>query len=98
MNTTRNTAQSNRPSSGQNAAPSQESQAGAFESSLPKLPSLSLPKGGGAIHGMGEKFMVNSSNGTGSTTVPITVSPARGGVQPVLTLTYNSGAGNGVFG
>jgi hypothetical protein len=32
------------------------------------LPSVTLPKGGGAIRGMGEKFSVNTATGTGSLT------------------------------
>ncbi|KAF1983001.1 SpvB-domain-containing protein [Aulographum hederae CBS 113979] len=66
-------------------------------SALPAAPSLSLPKGGGSIHGIGEKFDVNSSTGTGSASIPIKVSPARG-VQPQLSVNYNSGSGNSVFG
>jgi hypothetical protein len=34
-------------------------------------PSLSLPKGGGAIKRIGEKIGVNSVNGTGSLSVPV---------------------------
>ena len=34
-------------------------------------PSISLPKGGGAIRGMGEKFAANPVTGTGSMSVPI---------------------------
>ena len=34
-------------------------------------PSLSLPKGGGAIRGIGEKFAANPVTGTGSMSVPI---------------------------
>ena len=40
------------------------------------LPSLSLPKGGGAVRGLGEKVEVNAVNGTASTTDPIPTSPA----------------------
>ena len=62
------------------------------------LPSLSLPKGGGAIRGIGEKFAANPVTGTGSMTVPIAVSPGRSGFGPQLSLSYDSGAGNGPFG
>ena len=62
------------------------------------LPSVSLPKGGGAIRGMGEKFAANPVTGTGSFTVPIPTSPGRSGFEPKLALSYDSGAGNGVFG
>ncbi len=34
-----------------------------------KPPSLSLPKGGGAIRGIGEKFTTNPATGTGTLTV-----------------------------
>lgn len=61
-------------------------------------PSISLPKGGGAIRSIGEKFGANPVNGTGSLTVPITTSPGRSGFGPILSLAYNSGAGNGPFG
>ena len=61
-------------------------------------PSISLPKGGGAIRGIGEKFAANPVTGTGSMTVPIAVSPGRSGFGPQLSLSYDSGAGNGPFG
>jgi YD repeat-containing protein len=59
---------------------------------------VSLPKGGGAIQGIGEKFDVNPVTGTGSLSIPIAVSPGRSGFSPQLTLSYDSGAGNGPFG
>ena len=61
-------------------------------------PSINLPKGGGAIHGIGEKFAANPVTGTGSMTVPIATSPGRSGFGPELSLSYDSGAGNGAFG
>jgi hypothetical protein len=61
-------------------------------------PQVSLPKGGGAIRGIGEKFTANPVTGTGSLTVPIALSPGRSGVGPQLSLLYDSGAGNGPFG
>ena len=63
-----------------------------------QAPAISLPKGGGAIRGMGEKFAANPVTGTGSMTVPIATSPGRSGFGPQLTLSYDSGAGNGPFG
>lgn len=68
------------------------------KSSLISAPSISLPKGGGAIRGMGEKFAANPVTGTGSMTVPIATSPGRSGFGPQLSLSYDSGAGNGPFG
>src|SRR5713101_4930037 len=61
-------------------------------------PSISLPKGGGAIRDIGEKFAANPVTGTGSMTVPIATSPGRSGFGPQLSLSYDSGAGNGPFG
>lgn len=61
-------------------------------------PSISLPKGGGAIRGIGEKFAANPVTGTGSLSVPIAASPGRSGFGPQLSLSYDSGAGNGPFG
>src|SRR5438876_5023444 len=70
----------------------------ADQSSAPAFPSISLPKGGGAIRGMGEKFAANPVTGTGSMSVPIATSPGRSGFGPQLSLSYDSGAGNGPFG
>jgi RHS repeat-associated protein len=61
-------------------------------------PTISLPKGGGAIRGIGEKFAANPVTGTGSMTVPIATSPGRSGFGPQLSLSYDSGTGNGPFG
>lgn len=62
------------------------------------LPSISLPKGGGAIRGIDEKFSANPVTGTSSMTVAIATSPGRSGFGPQLSLSYDSGAGNGPFG
>ena len=67
------------------------------DSSSP-IPSINLPKGGGAIRGIGEKFGANPVTGTGSMRIPLHVSPGRSGFHPQLALTYDSGAGNGPFG
>jgi RHS repeat-associated protein len=61
-------------------------------------PQLALPKGGGAIRSMGEKFSVNAVTGTAALTVPISLSPGRSGFGPELSLSYDSGSGNGPFG
>lgn len=63
-----------------------------------KAPAVSLPKGGGAIRGIGEKFAANPVTGTGLLTIPIATSPGRSGFGPQLALSYDSGAGNGPFG
>src|SRR6516225_2653408 len=61
-------------------------------------PQISLPKGGGAIRGIGEKFAANPVTGTGSLTVPIFTSPGRSGFGSQLSLSYDSGSGNSPFG
>src|SRR5258708_13053402 len=63
-----------------------------------RAPSISLPKGGGAIRGLGEKFGANPVTGTGSMTVPIATSPGRSGFGPQLSLSYDSGSANVPFG
>ncbi|NCU35448.1 toxin [Candidatus Falkowbacteria bacterium] len=61
-------------------------------------PLVQLPKGGGAIKGIGEKFQANPLTGTASITVPISISAGRAGFTPQLSLSYDSGSGNGAFG
>ena len=59
---------------------------------------ISIPKGGGALQGIGETFKPDLFTGTGNFTVPIVVPPGRNGLQPQLALTYSTGNGNGAFG
>ncbi len=61
----------------------------ANESFQVSAPSISLPKGGGAIRGIGEKFAANPMTGTGSMMVPIATSPGRSGFGPQLSLSYH---------
>jgi hypothetical protein len=74
---------------------SQTDSAGASQFSAP---SLSLPKSGGAIRGIGEKFAANPVTGTASLAVPVFTSPSRAGFSPQLVLSYDSGSGNSPFG
>ena len=46
---------------------------------------------------MGEKFAANPVTGTGSMSVPVATSPGRLSSAPQLSLSYDSGAGNGPF-
>src|SRR5215472_6941559 len=59
---------------------------------------ISLPKGGGAVKGIGETFQPNLFSGTGNFSVPIFTSPGRNRFGPQLTLQYSTGNGNGPFG
>jgi RHS repeat-associated protein len=61
-------------------------------------PIVQLPKGGGAIKGIGEKFEANPVTGTASISVPVTLSSGRQGFTPQLALSYDSGSGNGPYG
>lgn len=56
-----------------------------------------MPKGGGAIKGMGETFQPNEFSGTGAFSIPFSVSPGRG-LAPSLSVNYSSGSGNSPFG
>lgn len=71
---------------------------GTTKSNAIEVPSISLPKGGGAIKGIDEKFEVNAANGTSSFSIPLPLSPNRNGFTPPLSLSYNSGTGNSLFG
>lgn len=59
---------------------------------------ISLPQGGGALHGIGEQFSPDLYTGTGNFIVPITLPPDRNGFQPQLNLVYSTENGNGPFG
>ncbi|WP_293115954.1 SpvB/TcaC N-terminal domain-containing protein, partial [Moorena sp. SIO4G3] len=58
---------------------------------------LSLPKGGGAIQGIGETFQASEFTGTASLSIPIGTSSCRG-FEPKISVDYSSGSGNGSFG
>lgn len=64
----------------------------------PELPSITLPKGGGAIRGLDEKLSVNQATGTATMTAGVFTSTARNGFGPTLSLSYDSSSGNGPFG
>lgn len=63
----------------------------------PKLrldpPTISLPKGGGALKSIDETYTVNPSNGTCSLSLPLPFSPSRGGYMPPVRARYDSGSG-----
>ena len=61
-------------------------------------PSVSLPKGSSAIHGLGEKINADPVTDTDSMPIPIATSPGRSDFEPQLNLAYDSGSGNGPFG
>ncbi|SFU01179.1 RHS repeat-associated core domain-containing protein [Geodermatophilus amargosae] len=63
-----------------------------------QAPTVELPRGGGAIRGIGEKFSANPVTGTATLTIPLPASPGRSGFGPSLTLSYDSGGAQGSFG
>lgn len=63
-----------------------------------EAPQISLPKGGGAIRGIDEKFTANPVTGTGSLSIPLALTAGRSGFGPQHSLSYDSGQGNGPFG
>ena len=68
-----------------------------MESKTISVSQTSLPKGGGAIKGIGETFQPHEFCGTAGLSIPIPTSPCRG-FEPHLSLDYSSGSGNGIFG
>jgi RHS repeat-associated protein len=66
--------------------------------SQPSAPSIEVPRGGGAVRGIDEKFAVNPVAGTGTMSIPLVGSPGRSKFGPRLALSYDSGSGNGPFG
>ncbi len=70
----------------------------ATKSNAIEIPSIELPRGGGALRGIDEKFEVNAANGTSGLTIPLPFSPGRNGFTPDVNLRYNSGGGNSEFG
>lgn len=56
----------------------------ATESNAIKIPEISLPKGGGALKGIDEKFQVNAANGTAAFTILLPVTSGRNGFFPSL--------------
>jgi hypothetical protein len=47
---------------------------------------------------MEEKFAANPVMGAGAMSVPTATSPGRASFEPQFSVSYDSGAGNGIFG
>ncbi len=86
------------PTSSTQSTASAQSSPSSGPSHVLSPPSVSLPKGGGAIRGIGEKLSANPFTGSATFTIPIFTSPGRAGFQPELNLTYSAGSGNSPFG
>ncbi len=62
-----------------------------------EAPHVSLPKGGGAIKGLGESFAPQAFSGSGGFSIALPGAAARG-FTPSLSIGYASSGGNGIFG
>jgi hypothetical protein len=51
---------------------------------------IALPKGGGALAGLGEKFSLDLRTETGNFKVPINSPRGRSGFQPVINLVLDN--------
>lgn len=65
------------------------------ESSQIQVPQILLTKGGDAMKGIGEKFATGPITGADSLSIPISSSPDRSGFGLQLSLSNDSGSGNG---
>lgn len=68
------------------------------QSNAVATPSIVLPKGGGAVRAIDEKFSVNAANGTCELTIALPFSKTRSGLDGSVALRYSSGSGNSAFG
>jgi RHS repeat-associated protein len=59
---------------------------------------LSLPDGPGSIRGLGETFEPSLFTGTAKYGIGLTVPPAAGAAKPAISISYDSGEGNGPLG
>ncbi len=53
-----------------------------------QVPQITLPKGGGALKGIDEKFQVNAANGTAGFSIPLPISKFRSAIAPAFSLSY----------
>ena len=58
-----------------------------------RLPEPTLPKGGTPVHGLGEKFSVDTLTGTATLSVAVATDAGRGASTAEIALTHHPGAG-----
>lgn len=61
-------------------------------------PVLSTGRGGGALRGTKGEFNCDAHTGSAKLSIPLPFTPNREGVVPPVSLSYDSGNGNGAFG
>jgi hypothetical protein len=59
---------------------------------------IAAPKGGCALHGLGETFSPDLHTGAANRAVPLALPSGRNGFKPRLALAYGSGKAKGPFG
>ncbi len=64
----------------------------------PVTPNYILDPGSKSPYASTEQFQVEPSSGSANLTIPIAVPSGRKGIQPNISLMYNSGSGNGPLG
>ncbi|GGN81504.1 hypothetical protein GCM10011579_068160 [Streptomyces albiflavescens] len=62
------------------------------------MPAPALPKGGLAVHGLGERLAVNTQTGGCSLSIPLALSAGRGASSAELALGFQSGGGRSPYG
>jgi len=60
--------------------------------------SLAASSGANKVFTLSENLDVEPTTGTSALTIPIEIPQGRGGIQPNITLLYNSSGGNGILG
>lgn len=70
----------------------------ATESNAIQIPKISLPKSGGALNSIDEKFEVNATNSNAGFTIPLPFTPDRNDIFSSLSLSYNSSGSLDPFG
>ena len=53
---------------------------------VPVVPAVSLPKGGGAVRGLGDNLTVNPATGTATLRIPLPTTAGRSGFGPSLAM------------
>ncbi len=75
-----------------------ESKEGQGKSWLLSGPVLSTGRGGGALRGTKGEFNCDAHTGSAKLSIPLPFTPDREGAIPPVSLSYDSGNGNGAFG
>ncbi|MCX5173532.1 hypothetical protein OG616_36630 [Streptomyces antibioticus] len=78
------------------AEPVSEAEAGS--GAMSPLPAPTLPRGGQAVHGLGESVSVDPFTGACQVSIPLALSAGRGASRAELTLTHSGGGARSPYG